>query len=84
MYEKNNTNAQVIPLTPSNIDLNGNIKVNKNLTFGIVKNNQKNYSTSGNDENDIPQSNPIISVNVNIQNVQQNVYDYKKNTTSKF
>ncbi len=46
MFKKPNPNMQGIPLTPSNIELNNNINLNKNLSFGIVKNNQKNYMTN--------------------------------------
>lgn len=51
MYEKPIPTSQGIPLTPSNIEMSNNIKMNKNLTFGIVKNNQKSYMQSGSDEN---------------------------------
>lgn len=47
MYKKPNPTGQGLPLTPSNIELNSNISnMNKNLTFGIVKNAQKNYMST--------------------------------------
>lgn len=63
--------------------MNNNI-LNKNLTFGIVKNTQKGYMGSMVPETEIPQPNSYISVNVNIQNVPQPLIDYNKKNVAKY
>jgi hypothetical protein len=55
--------------------------MNKNLTFGLVKNNQnqKSYLTlNNNNDSDVNTNNHIISVNVNIQNMPNGMMDFKK------
>lgn len=46
MFKKPNPTSQNMPLTPSTIQLGTNMNLNKGLSFGIVKNNQKNYMTT--------------------------------------
>ncbi len=84
-YKKPNPTAQGVPLTPSNVELNNNATtINKNLTFGVVKNNQKNYLNTMNNDSDISTNNHIISVNVNIQNLAPNMMDFKKNNANRY